>query len=463
MKPLLYDESQNLVYTAGMWRTPLIGLIALVTSGLAVAQSADPKTAYQELVAYRAQLYKEARDAKTQINFSEVDAKLKAKAEEVIKGVDLDSVEARNAYDWAKVVEFTKDYKRCCDLAKKFLTSKPDDKHKFDAMLLMSSSCNNLGEADMLAMTLRDIPVPDFVSSTQIAYPTVNSYVDTIYEAKGLKPALSTLSTVEKKMVYETPSEYAKRILQVEKNRPKNGAALIKDPSSKATTDEERLKELEKQAIGAQESQRFMFDEKRAELYKEAGDRNSAIKVLKAASAKMAKDSPNYRRATSALLQMTLTGSKAPAVVAERSYGEYKGLEALHGKVVIIDFFAHWCGPCIASFPDMAKMYADLHSKGLEIVGVTTYYGFYKSEGSEKRDMAKDTEFAKMSEFIADHKLPWPVVYGERSNMEAYGVTGIPTAVVIDREGNVHELHVGYSKESFEAFRTTVEALLGSK
>ena len=91
---------------------------------------------------------------------------------------------------------------------------------------------------------------------------------------------------------------------------------------------------------------------------------------------------------------------------------------------------------------------------------MTTYYGYYRKENVEKRDMAKDVEFAKMGEFIAEYKLPWPVVYGERANFEAYGISGIPTTVVIGRDGTVHKLHVGYSKESFKAFRDEIERLL---
>jgi thiol-disulfide isomerase/thioredoxin len=418
-------------------------------------QTPDPKAAMAEMNKLRAELSTQMRTS-GKLSLDEYRAKLRAKAEELTKGLDASKVEPKDALDWARVFQAGSMDKQCCEYAKRFLESKPADPEKFQAMSIMAQSCNALGEADMLAMTLMDIPVPDAASSRSLAYATTGQYVDTIYEKKGLQAALATLDTVAKKLVPEDPKEYAKRMLDAEKARTTGGMARVTDPNAKAKTDEEKLKDYELAGARANESVSFAFEEKKAELYKEAGKKKEAVEILTKAVAALSADSPNLRRAKSARLQMTLVASPAPAIVATQSHGEFKGLDSLKGKVVILDFFAHWCGPCIASFPDMEQMYADLHAKGLEVIGVTTYYGYYKSE----KDLSREAEFAKMADFIAEHKLPWPVVYGERANMEAYGVTGIPTAVVIDRTGVVHTLHVGYSKESFKAFRAEIEKLL---
>jgi len=158
--------------------------------------------------------------------------------------------------------------------------------------------------------------------------------------------------------------------------------------------------------------------------------------------------------------QWTLVGAVAPSLTVERSSGgTFTGLEQYKGKVVLVDFFAHWCPPCKASYPDMRKLYDDLHDKGLEIVGVTTYYGYY----NDQKGLTPDQEFAKMADFIKEFNIAWPVAFGkdkDRKNFEAYGVTGIPTVAVIDREGKVHSLDVGYSAASFKKFRAEVEKLV---
>ncbi len=157
--------------------------------------------------------------------------------------------------------------------------------------------------------------------------------------------------------------------------------------------------------------------------------------------------------------QMTLLGAAAPAIVANEQIGEYASLEDYAGKIVIVDFFAHWCGPCKASFPDMRKLYADLHDKGVEILHVTRYYGYYGSE----RDLSPEQEFEKMKGFAAEHELAWPVVFVDAEVFTQYGVSGIPHVALIDQDGNVEKIKIGYSAASFAEFRAHIEAMLNSK
>ncbi len=443
----------------------LAAFAVLAIAGSAFAQTTDPGAAMKELNELRTKLFTEARTGGGQIDMNAITEKVKARALELTKGVELDKVEAKDGYAWAQLFFAAGKLTDTCDLARKFLTSNPDASNKYQAQSLMMQACNSLGEADQLQATLKEIRVPSPTMSQSLASQTVYSYVDTIVGKLGVDAGLATLDEVEKNLVYEAPADYAKRMLEIQKQRAQSGnaAATLTNPNSKAKTDEEKLKELEAQGAQVGLATKFLFVDKKAELLEHAGQKDKAIETLKAFIATVPEGSPTLRSANASLKHLTLVNAPAPSITSERSHGEFASLEALKGKVVLLDFFAHWCGPCIASFPDMKQLYSDFKDKGLEIVGFTTYYGYYKKENTQKRDMDKDTEFAKMKEFIGDYSLPWPVVYGERTNFDAYGVTGIPTVAVIDRAGNVRKLKVGYSKDSFAEFRKFIEELLAEK
>lgn len=91
------------------------------------------------------------------------------------------------------------------------------------------------------------------------------------------------------------------------------------------------------------------------------------------------------------------------------------------------------------------------------MVAVTQYYGYVGA----KRDLSPEEEFAEMANFIAEKQEPWPMLFGAKDNSEAYGVSGIPHWVVLDREGKVAFIHVGYSPEIFKPFREKVKQLVG--
>jgi thiol-disulfide isomerase/thioredoxin len=96
------------------------------------------------------------------------------------------------------------------------------------------------------------------------------------------------------------------------------------------------------------------------------------------------------------------------------------------GKVVLVDFWATWCGPCLAELPNVKKIYAQYHDKGLEMIGVSC-----------------DRDEAALTKFLAENKdMPWPQLYdkakpGWHALATQYGVNGIPTMFLIDKQGIV--------------------------
>jgi thiol-disulfide isomerase/thioredoxin len=202
---------------------------------------------------------------------------------------------------------------------------------------------------------------------------------------------------------------------------------------------------------------RIAFVETVAETLAESGDTAGALNRINAILPEV--DAKAARGLNAMKTRLSMVGVKAPMFVYEKGYGTPETT----GKVVMYDFFAHWCPPCKAAFPGMVEMYSDLKPKGLEIVGVTTYYGYYASENREKRDMKPEDEYARMEGFRKDFKMEWPVMFGTRENFEKVGLSGIPHVILVDRKGIVRRVKVGFDKAGEAAFRAEIEALLAEK
>jgi len=99
------------------------------------------------------------------------------------------------------------------------------------------------------------------------------------------------------------------------------------------------------------------------------------------------------------------------------------------GKVVLVDFWATWCGPCVAEIPNLLEQYEKYHDKGFEVVGISL-----------------DENKADVEKFVADNAIPWPVIFAGKGWQDPvaqfYGITGIPQLVLIGRDGNVVSLDV---------------------
>lgn len=156
-----------------------------------------------------------------------------------------------------------------------------------------------------------------------------------------------------------------------------------------------------------------------------------------------------------------LLGEPAPelAAVAHWFPGEPKTFAALRGKVVLLDFWATWCVPCIQAFPALAEWHQTFQKDGLEILGVTKYNG--EAEGFAV-DNASEIEFLKR--FRKTHRLPYDfVVARDGTNQKTYDAGAIPTAVLIDRQGVIRYIETGSSRSREEEIRKEIEKLLAEK
>jgi thiol-disulfide isomerase/thioredoxin len=156
--------------------------------------------------------------------------------------------------------------------------------------------------------------------------------------------------------------------------------------------------------------------------------------IRKAIRSKLIKKQRHYK----------ILGMQAPELVSIHSFmpNEPVNLASLKGKVVLIDFWATWCGPCFAAFPKLIKWDRELSKEGLVILGHTRFYG----DSAEGRK-GKLGELSFLKDFKAEQQLTYKFVVADtQENQVNYGALSLPTAVLIDRTGLIRYVQSGSSK-----------------
>lgn len=104
--------------------------------------------------------------------------------------------------------------------------------------------------------------------------------------------------------------------------------------------------------------------------------------------------------------------------------GKPLSISKFKGKVVLIDFWATWCGPCVVKLPEIQKAYDKFHDQGFEVVGISL-------------DVEKD----RLQQFTKQRKMPWPEFFDgkrwENKLAVKYGVDSTPTSYLLDRDGKI--------------------------
>jgi TonB family protein len=146
---------------------------------------------------------------------------------------------------------------------------------------------------------------------------------------------------------------------------------------------------------------------------------------------------------TAAVARVDLVGKEAIAFALKDLDGNRVDLQSLKGKVALLDFWASWCGPCVAELPHIEKMHRDFKDRGLVVLGVN----------NEDADVAR--------EFVKKKGYTFTTMVDEGREVSIkYGVSGIPHVFIIDRDGKVKWHALGYVPGKEFELRSAVEKAL---
>ncbi len=134
---------------------------------------------------------------------------------------------------------------------------------------------------------------------------------------------------------------------------------------------------------------------------------------------------------------------KLPDFTLKSLTGDEVNLRQLEGqKVVVVNFWATWCGPCRHEIPDFNDVYSRYRDRGVEFLGIAV-------------DESPETV---LPEFLQDHPISYPILLGSPDLTFRYGVRGLPTTFIIDRAGKITKRTIGAM--STQSLETELDKLL---
>lgn len=211
-----------------------------------------------------------------------------------------------------------------------------------------------------------------------------------------------------------------------------------------------------------------------AEALAGQGMNDEAIALLRRGPAEWPEIPNAADRLGDTLARYMLVGTAAPSIAAPQWLNrEATAPLDLKGKVTLLQFTAHWCGPCKESYPGMNRLRERFKDRPFQVVFATRTYGYFEAE----RNLTRDQEIAKDKAYFAGYGFDIPIaigpemftmVDGKRVVTEdpvetGFGVSGIPQINVIDAKGNIRLIMIGYDDANEEKLAAFIEKVLAEK
>jgi len=149
---------------------------------------------------------------------------------------------------------------------------------------------------------------------------------------------------------------------------------------------------------------------------------------------------------TAIMAQAVEIGSAAPAFALPTLGSDVRvSLDQLKGKVVFVDFWASWCGPCRQSLPQYEKLRGELAHEDFSIIAINL-----------------DEEVGDAKNFLAQHPVNYTILRDPAGDVpKAFGLVGMPTSYLIDQTGIVRAVHTGFNPDDISKLHAEIHTLLG--
>jgi cytochrome c biogenesis protein CcmG, thiol:disulfide interchange protein DsbE len=139
-------------------------------------------------------------------------------------------------------------------------------------------------------------------------------------------------------------------------------------------------------------------------------------------------------------------GSPAPGFDAPTFDNKPIRLADYRGKVVFVDFWASWCSPCREALPMYEKLSGEFPTSDFAVVAINV-----------------DENAADAKKFLAEHPVKYTIVQNPKGDIpKAFGIDGMPSSYLIDRDGTIRDRHVGFDPKDINALRGEIAKLIGT-
>jgi len=143
------------------------------------------------------------------------------------------------------------------------------------------------------------------------------------------------------------------------------------------------------------------------------------------------------------LLQFTVSAAPSEQIITPQQTLE-QALLAEKGKVVYVDFWASWCGPCVKSFPWMNKIQQQYKDQGFTVISINL-----------------DADKANASQFLKNNPASFSVIYDSKGTIaKHFAIQGMPTSMLINRDGDIKYRHSGFFTGKINQYEDEIKQLL---